>query len=427
FRKLPHTADMTTLRRSTSIRWAAPGVVLLLLAGGTALQPAIAAAGTDAPPLTAEELLVKLHDAKPVPLHGTVNQRLELGLPDLPAAMTGRSGSASLASLVSGTHTWQVWYGDKQQQRLALMDGANESDIYRDGTDVWLWSSAEQTATHYLMPDPATMSHPTSPHQMSPHPMSPSGAPGTAHTGDASLPDFRDPSAAATWALAQLDTTTTVTTTNTEKVAGRTAYGLVLTPKASNTRVASVRIALDAATFVPLKVTVMSTQQEAPAVDVGFTEFDAAEQDAATFRFTPPPGAEVSTKDLTTTMPATKAPANPTTQLKRHMAAADAHQPTVTGTGWGAVASGRLPADAMTAGQDGKGGQKGQKGKDGKGADQTNSPSQALALLPRVSGTWGSGRLLDGTLVSAVVTDDGRYAIGAVDPADLYAALPQRS
>ncbi len=307
---------MTTLRRSTSIRWAAPGVALLLVAGGMALRPAIAEAGTDAPPLTAEELLVKLHDAKPVPLHGTVNQRLELGLPDLPAGMTGRSGDASLASLVSGTHTWQVWYGDKQQQRLALMDGANESDIYRDGTDVWLWSSAEQTATHYLMPDPATMSH-----QMSPHQMSPSGAPGTAHTGDASLPDFRDPSAAATWALDQLDPTTTVTTTNTETVAGRTAYGLVLTPKTSNTRVASVRIALDAETFVPLKVTVMSTQQEAPAVDVGFTEFDAAEQDAATFRFTPPPGAEVNTKDLTTKMPAAKASVNPTTQLKDHMAA----------------------------------------------------------------------------------------------------------
>ncbi len=82
---------------------------------------------------------------------------------------------------------------------------------------------------------------------------------------------------------------------------------------------------------------------------------------------------------------------------------------------------------AGQAGQKGKDGQNGKDSKDSKGADQTNSASQALALLPRVDGAWGSGRLLDGTLVSAVVTDDGRYAIGAVDPAQLYAALPQRS
>ena len=46
-----------------------------------------------------------------------------------------------------------------------------------------------------------------------------------------------------------------------------------------------------------------------------------------------------------------------------------------------------------------------------------------LNLLPKVSGTWGSGHLLSGTLFSAVLTDDGRVAIGAVAPAQLYAAL----
>ena len=36
---------------------------------------------------------------------------------------------------------------------------------------------------------------------------------------------------------------------------------------------------------------------------------------------------------------------------------------------------------------------------------------------------WGSGRLLAGTAFSAVLTDDGRIAVGAVRPEKLYEAL----
>ncbi len=46
-----------------------------------------------------------------------------------------------------------------------------------------------------------------------------------------------------------------------------------------------------------------------------------------------------------------------------------------------------------------------------------------LESLPRVSGEWGTGRVLSGTLVSAILTDDGRVAIGAVTPETLGAAL----
>jgi hypothetical protein len=58
----------------------------------------------------------------------------------------------------------------------------------------------------------------------------------------------------------------------------------------------------------------------------------------------------------------------------------------------------------------------------------TKDPTVArlLARLPKVGGTWGSGRLLRGTLFSAVLTDDGRLAVGAVRPEALYAALARR-
>lgn len=49
--------------------------------------------------------------------------------------------------------------------------------------------------------------------------------------------------------------------------------------------------------------------------------------------------------------------------------------------------------------------------------------TQLLAQLTPVKGAWGTGKLWRGTLVSAVITDDGRVAVGAVEPSLLYAAL----
>jgi hypothetical protein len=49
--------------------------------------------------------------------------------------------------------------------------------------------------------------------------------------------------------------------------------------------------------------------------------------------------------------------------------------------------------------------------------------SRVLRALPAVSGSWGSGHLLKGTLFSALLTDDGRLVIGAVAPDALYSAL----
>ncbi len=46
-----------------------------------------------------------------------------------------------------------------------------------------------------------------------------------------------------------------------------------------------------------------------------------------------------------------------------------------------------------------------------------------LDSLPKVSGSWGSGHLLAGTVFSMVVTDHGKVAIGAVTPDVLYSAL----
>jgi hypothetical protein len=48
-----------------------------------------------------------------------------------------------------------------------------------------------------------------------------------------------------------------------------------------------------------------------------------------------------------------------------------------------------------------------------------------LSSAAKVSGSWGSGRLLRTSLVSVLITDGGRMFAGAVQPSVLYAAAAQ--
>jgi hypothetical protein len=53
---------------------------------------------------------------------------------------------------------------------------------------------------------------------------------------------------------------------------------------------------------------------------------------------------------------------------------------------------------------------------------QDGQATALLGSLPRVSGTWGTGRLFTSTLLTALITDDGRAYVGPVDPDLLYKA-----
>jgi hypothetical protein len=54
------------------------------------------------------------------------------------------------------------------------------------------------------------------------------------------------------------------------------------------------------------------------------------------------------------------------------------------------------------------------------------APLQTLLVAStRVSGSWGSGRLLQTALVSVLVTSTGQILVGAVSPSVLYADVAQ--
>jgi outer membrane lipoprotein-sorting protein len=382
--------DMTVLARRPVLRWLAPLIAALLLGtAGVTIASLSASARDSLAPRTASQLLVDVQKARLDGLSGTVVQTADLGLPALPNI--GGGSSSDFSSLVSGSHTLRLWYAGPTKARLALLGDLGESDLVRNGSDVWLWSSSSNTAKHLTVPASAD--------------------PASADPADETAPGEAPmtPQQAADLALKAITPTTIVTTDPTAVVAGRPAYQLVLEPKDTSSLVGTVKIAIDGASHVPTRVQVYARGGSAPAFEVGFTSFDPQTPSDSVFDFNPPPGATVS--EGLGTPGGTDGTDNTdgTAQGSTDGAPAEAPmKPTVVGEGWTSVLVATLPSDASAGGEP---------------TTPLGSLDSVVKNLPAVSGAWGSGHLLRGTLFSAVLTDDGRVAIGSVQPEVLYAAL----
>jgi outer membrane lipoprotein-sorting protein len=323
------------------------------------------------------QLLTDVQKAQVDGLSGTIVQNADLGLPSLPGV--GGAGSSDMTSLISGSHTLRLWYAGPNKVRLALLGSLGESDLVRNGTDFWMWSSKDKTATHREVP----LMKEDAPQKLA------DSSPTT-------------PQEAANAALAAISPTTKVTTDGTATVAGRPAYELLLQPKDAGSLVDSVRIAIDGKTHVPTRVQVFAKNSQDPSFEVGFTSFDPTTPSASAFGFNPPPGTKV-TDGYSSSSKTPDKPAAPGKGLADHADKAGSQaRPKIVGTGWSSVVVARVPSDATS------------------GSAQL---TKMLKVLPTVSGAWGSGHLLRGTLFSALLTDDGRLAVGAVAPEALYAAL----
>lgn len=340
------------------LRWLVPGVVTLLVVGGAATARALVGGEPETAPRTTEALLAELRAARPVGFSGTVVLRCELGLPVTATAAPG--GAPQLGALLSGSHTLRIWYAGQDRFRVAVLGTLGQSDLIRDGSDLWLWESVGNRATRLTLPPIIDQLV--------------ARIPGLAVT----------PHEAAWAALDALEPTTELSTDHGTRVAGRAAYELVLTPRVAGTTVREVRLAVDAEHHLPLRVQVYG-QAADPAIEVRFTQIDFAQPDPEQFRFNPPPGVEVTEPDLGSML----------RLFADRSALAEAGLPKVTlaGEGWTSVLVIRLPG----------------------GPDKPDLAA-LRSLLPQVSGDWGSGRLLTGSLVNALLTDDGWLLLGAVPP-----------
>ena len=206
-------------------------------------------------------------------------------------------------------------------------------------------------------------------------------------------------------------------------VAGQAAYQLVLAPRSSRSLIGQVRIAVDSQHRVPLRVQVFARGAATPAAQVGFTAVSFGRPPAADYAFTPPAGAKVSQQH--------------TAARRSRGASGLTSDVRVIGTGWLAVAS--LPESSLATLSGGAGGgdllpfrhsasseAPGSAARGGPGAAPGGSLlGELLNSAPRVSGSWGSGRLIRTSLLSVLVTSSGRVLIGAVTPSVLYQAATQ--
>ncbi|MCW3818408.1 hypothetical protein ONA91_28575 [Micromonospora sp. DR5-3] len=376
---------MSVLKNRAVLRWLVPVTAgVAVVGGGAAIGTLAAGADPALPPRTAAQLLDDLRSSRLDGLSGTVVQRADLGLPPI-ADLAGAASGNELASLITGTHTVRVWYAGPDRQRLALVDTLGERDLLRNGRDVWSWSSRTNTASHRTLPaDEKTLP----------------SAPAT-------------PADAADKALAAIDPTTAVTVGRTARVAGRDVYELVLTPRDKDSLVHQVRVALDAKEHVPLRFEVLADGADEPAFEVAFTQVDFRTPDTDQFRFNPPPGVTVTEE---------KADASgPSRQHRpdgdRRPDGADVR---TVGTGWTTVVVAKLDAAGLAGGRAADPAARGAgQGGPAAGADAVTG---LLGGLPKVSGDWGSGRLLTGKLFSVLLTDDGRVLAGLVTPERLYQA-----
>lgn len=388
------TALPTFSRRT---RWAVP-VGAVAIAGAVTAGVLISAAASASPELPAKtpaQLLAALaaRTGPPPALTGTVVETAALGIPQLPEL----SNQNSPVSLLAGSHTVKVWYQDPTHLRLSAPVQMDETDVIRNGRQVWLWQSNKDSVTKLTLPAKQAKSAQATPTQV---PLTPQQA--------------------ASQVLKAVGPSTRVSVQRTVTVAGQPAYQLVLSPKSSGSLVGRVNIAVDASNNVPLRVQVFARGASSPAFQVGYTAISFVRPAAANFSFTPPAGAKVHT----VTAP------SPAERQQQH--SADKSQVQVIGKDWLSVAV--FPASVLSeATQGSMSGAAGQVAQSAVPGGQPSSSSGETGAIVRtllgaatpVHGAWGSGQLLHTSLVSMLITNDGHVLIGAVTPAVLENAAAQ--
>lgn len=359
---------MRTLTARPALRWLVPLAMLAVLFGSVLLGTR-ANADPALPKRTEQQLLVDLQTAQVDGLSGTIVQNADLGIPAIPGGEDSPGGK--LTSLLAGDHTMRVWYSGPDKVRFAQVDQQYaESDVIVNGRQVWTYDSQGKTATHRTLSadEPA----------------------GTAAKVPADAP--KTPQDAAKLLLDKLGTDTQIGTDRAVKVAGRQAYELVLTPKAdqSASLIKQVRVAIDGTTHIPLRVQVLGTGKK-PAFEVGFADGLTIGRPAdRVFTWNPPKGTKVTEEKSGSAQAPAKAPTKAQRKaLEQHKAQA-AQNTKVVGRGWTAVVITKVPADAATS-------------------DPTVKAFLDQLKVP-------GGHELDGTILTAILTDDGRLAVGAVGP-----------
>lgn len=369
--------QQSTGNRRAWLRWLPAVAAPVVIASGALIGSLPAGASNPLPAKTPAQVLELAASHQAHTFSGTVEQTADLGLPELPAAgkpsATASPGSAaSVIELLSGKHTARLYVDGKDNVRVQVMDQLAERDVVRHGSDVWFYSSKDNTATHMALPA----------HSQDP-------AKSKEHQGTEGMPS---PGELAQQFLSKVDPTTAVTVGPDVTVAGRAAYNLLIEPRTDATLVGKVAIAVDGENGMPLSVQVTARGADKAALVSGFTNLSLAAPDQSVFAFTPPPGSTV--KEL----PVPDKSHDP----------ADAHNPAMHGAGKGNVSVSGTGWETVVG--------------TARGSASAAESILRDPLLSQAAATVPGGRLLSTALLNVLITDDGRIFAGMVPPEKLQAA-----
>ncbi|MFD7387573.1 outer membrane lipoprotein carrier protein LolA [Streptomyces sp. NPDC059852] len=402
--------------RRKAARYVVPVTVVGIAAATIGLVPALADAGDpDLPDLTAQQLVEKIAQSDVQQLSGTFKITTDLGLPDLgglesglTSGLTGSGAdggssadpSAKLTELASGTHTLRIAADGDDRQKLSLVDKSSEYSLIHNGKDVWGYDSRSDEVFHATA-DKAGQEK--------------GKGEGQGHGKADGVP--ATPKELTEEALKAVDDTTSVTVDGTAHVAGRDAYRLLIEPKQSGTTVGAITVAVDAKTGLPLKFTLTPAGGGAAVVDAGFTQVSFAKPAASTFDFTPPKGAKVTEEgDMDKGAPrhgGGRSEDGFRKELEKEFGAENPKGskgpqggPEIIGEGWSTVAVFDTGGKGVPSGAE-------------VGGDLGGFLD---SLGDKASGKFGSGTVFSTRLINALVTDDGKVYVGAVDKATLVKA-----
>ncbi|WP_284251350.1 LolA family protein [Litorihabitans aurantiacus] len=420
--------------KSNRLRWAVPAATAVAVGAAFTIPSLATASADELPETTPAQLLAAVAQAEPTAMSGTAVYTARLGLPELPAEMTG---GADPLNLLSGSSTIRVWTDGAERSRVSLLGTASEYSAVVDGAEAWTYSSGKNEVVHVSLDAEA----------QSQLDAAKADAQERADAVDpASIPT---PEVLAEQFLALAGTTSEVTLEDDVVVAGRDAYQLEIAPRGEGSLVDRVVVAFDGETYAPLSVQAWSTQDtSAPALELAFTDVSMETPSDAALAFSTPEGATVEEKVITGEDLAAAAP--------QDEAAADALDPealdpsalapgagflpegtSISGFGWSTVvqqqgvdvagllagdpeaaadAAAQLPASPFA----------GRPAEDLAaefGADRADGGFglDASALYEQLTAPVDGGRVFSSALLSALVTDDGRVLVGAV-PTDTLLA-----
>ena len=243
---------MTTARRWCLV---ALGVALLL-----ALPVAIGALPARDSDVTAARLLERVKASGAVTYSGYAESQGGLQLP-----LTDRF--TDVADLLGQRTRLRVWWRGTNDWRVDAIDAAGETDLIHDagGTTTWDYESDEAIRTNE--------------------------------------PNFRLPRSADLLPselgrrLLQDAAANQVTRIPPDRIAGRDAPGIRLTPSEPRTTVDHVDVWVDPDTGLPLRVSVYGKHERAPAMSTTFVQVSTQPPAASDTAFVLPPGAEMHFED----------------------------------------------------------------------------------------------------------------------------------